>query len=97
MPKKNDQIDITKLKPYEMYVYMVIKKHEHDGVESTLEQVNFEALKLVGESSPSFKIEPGTTTVKALKKIATIADKTTGVWKLKPQLPLKNPLDKNPR
>ena len=76
-----ERIKLSELKPYESLVYVIMKKHEKDGVKSTLDNVNFEALEYIAKFP--FKIEEGATTTKALKKIA-IDDKTTGEWKLKP-------------
>lgn len=74
-------IKFSELKPYESLVYAIMKKHEKEGVKSTIDNVNFEALEYIAKFP--LKIENGATTIKALKKIAT-PNKTTGEWKLKP-------------
>lgn len=96
MPKKNDKIDVLKLTPYELFVYMIMKKHKDDGEISTLEHIHFDSIKYA--TKQPVDIKPNETLVKVLKKIAT-ENKTTLGWELKPEAPFsfKNPLDKNPR
>lgn len=65
---------------FDFLIYGIMKKHEIDGVKSTLENVHFEAVEYILKHRPNFK--GNTDTVKTLKKIAT-PNKTTGEWKLK--------------
>ena len=80
MAKKVNLDKFEALSAFEMLVFNIMLKHEEEGVKSTLENVNFEALPLSWEKRISVK--EGETTVKALDKIATPNNKT-GEWKLK--------------
>lgn len=80
MAKKVNLDKFEALSAFEMLVFKIMLEHEKDGIESTLENVNFKALPLSWESR--IHINEGETTAKALKKVAT-PNKTTGEWKLK--------------
>ena len=80
MAKKVNLDKFEALSAFEMLVFKIMLEHEEEGIKSTLENVNFEALPLSWEKRISVK--EGETTVKALDKIATPNNKT-GEWKLK--------------
>lgn len=82
LSKKSKTINVSELQGFEFLIYGIMKKHEIEGVKSTIDNVHFEAVEYILKFRPSF--EGNTTTIQALDKLA-IPNKTTGEWKLKPQ------------
>lgn len=80
---KNETICVNKLQGFELLIYSILKKHERDGVKSTLDEVHFNAIEYALNNKVNFKCD--TDTLKVLKKLA-IPNKATGEWNLKPTL-----------